>query len=62
MLRDSHIFADGEIWRDVVWVDVQGDDLVEDGGTGTKTNEDETAHKAPVVREPLRERNTYTQL
>ena len=44
MLRDSHIFADGEIRRDVVWVEVQGDDLVEDGGTGTKANEDETAH------------------
>ena len=43
-LRDSHIFSDGEIWRDVVWVEVEGDDLVEDGGTGAKANEDETAH------------------
>ena len=57
----SHVFPDGEVWRDVVGVEVQGDELVEDGGAGAKPREDQTAHQPSLIGEPLRDKRQDTR-
>ena len=53
---NSHIFAYGQVWCDIVGVEVKSDDLIEDGRPQSEAHENQTAHQPSVLRKPLRKK------